>query len=77
MVSMTCAANGRPASGCRTLGSAECMRLPCPAARIATLSGVVTMDRLLTEDFTPSNIRADATVISGAGKASATRSLPS
>jgi len=25
-----------------TFGNAECMRLPCPAARIATLSGVVT-----------------------------------
>ena len=35
---------GRPASGCSTFGSAECMRLPCPAARIATLRGEVTGD---------------------------------
>ena len=35
----TYAASGRPASGCRTLGSADCIRLPWPAARMTTSSG--------------------------------------
>ena len=33
-VSITCASSGLPASGCSTLGSADCMRLPMPAARM-------------------------------------------
>jgi len=35
-VSMTCASRGLPASGCSTLGTSECMRLPRPAARMTT-----------------------------------------
>src|SRR5579863_3819723 len=38
-VATTCASSGRPASGCSTLGSAERMRLPSPAARITTDRG--------------------------------------
>src|SRR6185369_3713698 len=33
---ITCASSGRPAIRCSTLGSAECMRLPWPAARMTT-----------------------------------------
>src|SRR5579862_5321954 len=36
---MTCFSSGRPARGCRTLGSSECIRLPWPAARIVTKRG--------------------------------------
>src|SRR5271156_571036 len=39
-VRMTCWSSGCPASGCRTLGRSECMRLPCPAARMTTESGM-------------------------------------
>ena len=35
----TCSSSGRPASGCSTFGSAECMRLPWPAARTTTETG--------------------------------------
>ena len=35
-VSITCCNSGLPASGCSTFGSADCMRLPMPAARITT-----------------------------------------
>ena len=38
-VSMTCFSNGRPASGCRTFGSADIMRLPWPAARMTRRKG--------------------------------------
>src|SRR5215467_5949831 len=38
-VSMTCFSRGRPASGCNTLGSADFMRLPWPAARMTTEKG--------------------------------------
>ncbi len=37
-VESTCASNGLPPSGCSTLGSAERMRFPCPAARMAICS---------------------------------------
>src|SRR5262245_61081113 len=33
-VAITWARSGCPARGCRTLGSCECIRLPCPAARM-------------------------------------------
>ncbi len=47
---------GRPASGCSTLGSAECIRLPWPAARTTTLSGEVTGSRCAeTVDDTPAS----------------------
>ena len=38
-VASTCASKGFPPRGCSTLGSAECIRLPFPAARIAICSG--------------------------------------
>src|SRR6188508_2864260 len=38
--SMTWVSSGRPASGCRTLGKSEFIRLPWPAARITTLRGI-------------------------------------
>src|SRR5918993_2462231 len=36
---ITCASSGRPASGCSTFGSTECIRLPWPAARTTTETG--------------------------------------
>src|SRR5437879_3685309 len=38
-VSMTCLRSARPASGCRTFGTADFIRLPSPAARITIDSG--------------------------------------
>src|SRR4026209_1327430 len=38
--SITWARSGRPASVCRTFGRSEFIRLPCPAARMTTLSGM-------------------------------------
>src|SRR5476651_2448877 len=40
---ITCASSGAPASGCKTLGNADCMRLPWPAARITTLIAIVEL----------------------------------